>query len=432
MDWRLSSIAFALALCAAIGVAAVALALFFARSRDLLNERNCNKELELAMGELVEKFHKLDRDYAEFRGREEERRQLSDEKIALLAKMREELEASFGSAATKAAEEALNKLQESNKESGTIERERLENVLKPMRECVDRLEGRVQQNGLRWGESMARFEEQIRQMLLSNKELDLETKRLNRTLRQSHLRGRWGELQLRRLVEMAGMQEHVDFDEQVAIAADSGSLRADMVVHLPDGRNVVVDAKAVLEAYAAAEEADSSERRMELRKQHGQNVFTRIQELGRKNYWKFFSATFDYVVLFLPGDHIYAAAVEARPELFDEALERHVLLASPMTLLALLKTIGHGWSQSATAAEAASIVSLAKTLMERTQLVWNKLSDTGRHLRLTVEAYNGTVASVESRLRPTLQNFSQMRSLNVKEPQQLEQLETFPRAITPP
>jgi DNA recombination protein RmuC len=287
----------------------------------------------------------------------------------------------------------------------------------------------VQQNGRQWNESMARFEEQIRQMLASNRELDSETKRLSRTLRQSHLRGRWGELHLRRLVEMAGMREHVDFDEQVAVAVDNSTLRADMIIHLPDGRNVIVDSKAVMEAHAAAEEADSNERRMELRRQHGQNVFARIQELGRKNYWKFFSSTFDYVVLFLPGDNIYAAALEARPELFDEAVERHVLLASPMTLLALLKTIAHGWAQSATAKEADAIVDLAKTLLERTQVVWEKLSDTGRHLRRTVDSYNGTIASIESRLRPTLQNFSKMKSLRAEEPPQLDQLENFPRTM---
>lgn len=421
------SLFLAAALCAA---AAWLFAVLRTRSKELISERNLREAAETDLRELVEKFHALDREYAEFRGRDSERRQINDEKIALLEKVRKELETAFGAAATKASAEALAKLQESNAVNGVAQRERLENVLKPMRDCVDRLEGRVQQNDRQWNESMARFEEQIRQMLLSNKELDIEAKRLNRTLRQSHLRGRWGELHLRRLVEMAGMREHVDFDEQVAVAADSGTLRADMVIHLPDGRNVIVDAKAVMEAYAAAEEADSSERRMELRKQHGQNVFSRIQELGRKNYWKFFAATFDYVILFLPGDNIYAAALEVRPELFDEAVERHVLLASPMTLLALLKTIASGWAQSATAREANAIVDLAKVLIERTQVVWEKLSDTGRHLRRTVDSYNGTVASIESRLRPTLQNFSRMKSLRSEEPKPLEQIETSTRSMT--
>ncbi|MDR2663962.1 MAG: DNA recombination protein RmuC [Puniceicoccales bacterium] len=400
------------------------------RTAELVQERKRREEAERSFREFSEKYHDLDRSHAEFCGREEERRRANEEKLALLANVREELTATFGGAALKASEEALEKLRQGNREDGERERERLEGILKPMRECVEQLDGRVQRNDRQWNESMARFEEQIRQLLHSSRELDQETKKLSNALHRPHLRGRWGELHLRRLVEMAGLREHVDFEEQVAVAADGNALRADMIIHLPDGRNVVVDAKAVLEAFVAAEGAESRERREELLKQHGQNVFLRIQELGRKDYWKFFGATFEYVVLFLPGDHLYAAAVEVRPDLFDEALERHVLLASPMTFLALLKTIACSWSQEATAKEAAAVVELGKTLMERMQIVLEKFSDAGRHLRRTVEAYNGTVASIESRLRPTLQSFSRMRSIRAAEPPPPDLLEVQPRMPT--
>jgi DNA recombination protein RmuC len=397
------------------------------RTVELLRERKLREEVARSLCELSGKYHSLDRTYAEFCGREEERRRANEEKMALLAKVREDLATTFGGAALKASEEALERLREGNRQDGERERERLEGVLRPMRECVERLDGKVQRNDRQWNESMARFEEQIRQLLQTNRELDQETKKLTNALHRPQLRGRWGELHLRRLVEMAGLREHVDFDEQVAVAADRNTLRADMIIHLPDGRDVIVDAKAVLEAFAAAEEADSRERREELLKQHGQNVFLRIQELGRKDYWKFFGPAFEYVVLFLPGDHLYAAAVEARPTLFDEAIKRHVLLASPMTFLALLKTIACSWSQAAMAREAATIVELGKTLMERMQVVLEKFSDAGRHLRRTVEAYNGTVASIESRLRPTLQNFSRLQSLHAAEPSAPEPLEAQPR-----
>ncbi|MDR1436214.1 MAG: DNA recombination protein RmuC [Puniceicoccales bacterium] len=425
MSWP---IAFAIG-AAAVSAAAIPMALLLMRSRELRREREMRQNGEAALRDLGEKYHSLDREYAEFRGREAERSAANGEKIALLGKMRDELEASFGVAAAKASAEAVNHLREGNRESGNLERERLEATLKPMRECVERLGGQLQRSDRNWNESMARFGEQMGHMLSSNRELDRETKRLGNALRHSHVRGRWGELQLRRLVEMAGLREHVDFEEQVAVAADGNALRADMVVHLPGGRSVVVDAKAVIEAYGAAEEEQDPEKRRELRKQHGQNVFLRVQELGRKNYWKFFPSAFDCVVLFLPGDHLYAAAVDARPDLFDEAIERHVLLASPMTLLALLKTAANGWAQEATAKEAAAIVSLAKTLLERTQIVWEKLSDVGRHLRRSVDAYNGTLSSIESRLRPTLQNFSRMKSIGDDEPRPPEAIEIFPRPV---
>jgi DNA recombination protein RmuC len=339
------------------------------------------------------------------------------------------MEKSFKFAAAEAAESAMKHLRQSSREDGEKERLRIENIIKPMRECVERLDTRVQQTDRRRTESGARFEEQMRNLFTSHRELDREAKRLNAALRQSHVRGRWGELQLRRLVEMAGMQEHVDFEEQVAVSVDQATLRADMLINLPDGRKVIIDSKAVLEAHLAVAEAESPEERETLLRQHAQNVFNRVQELGRKGYWKFFQNTFEYMVLFLPGDHLYAAAIEARPELFDEALERHVLLASPMTLLALLKTIACGWAQAATAKEATSIVELGKTLLDRIEVVFEKISDTGKHLRRTVESYNGTLASIESRLRPTLHAFAHMRSLQPRKLQILNAIEGPVRSV---
>jgi DNA recombination protein RmuC len=246
--------------------------------------------------------------------------------------------------------------------------------------------------------------------------LDREAKRLNLALRQSHIRGRWGELQLRRLVEMAGLQAHVDYDEQVTIspAGSNGMpLRADMVIHLPGGQHVVVDAKAVIDAYMQAMECELPSEREVLLKRHAQNVSDRIVELGRKNYGKCSESTFDYVVLFLPGDHLFAAAIQQRPNLFDEALTHHILLASPMNLLALLKTIACTWAQAATTREAEKIVALGKTLLERMEVIFKRLGETGLRLRQAVDSYNGTVTAVDARLLPTLRQFSKMQSLGL-------------------
>ncbi|MDR3316735.1 MAG: DNA recombination protein RmuC [Puniceicoccales bacterium] len=396
---------------------------------DLNKSREDEQRLTAIVDGEREKFHALDCEFVGFRAREAERLRALEEKLSFVGNARAEMEKSFKVAAAEISEKALLQLQRESREEGERERLQLEGVLKPVRECVERLDARVNLTDRQRMESTTRFEEQMRQLFQSNQELDREAKRLNAALRLSHVRGRWGELQLRRLVEMAGLQEHVDFEEQVAVSVDQATLRADMVVHLPDGRNVIIDAKAVLEVHLAVAEAETPEQREALLKQHAQNVFNRVQELGRKGYWKFFESTFEYMILFLPGDHLYAAAINARPELFDEAIERHVLLASPMTLLAFLKTIACGWAQAATAKEATAIVELGKTLLERMETVFGKISDTGRHLRRTLDAYNSTVASIESRLRPTLHAFTRMRSLPQKPMPVLEAIEEPIRSL---
>ncbi|MDR3117302.1 MAG: DNA recombination protein RmuC [Puniceicoccales bacterium] len=382
------------------------------RCAQLQREREA---LEAVAEQLRGELRTLDRDFAAFRGREEQRRQDLEEKLQFLERARVELDSAFRAAAAEVAEKAIGQLGERSREQSKQALEGVENALKPLREGVERLDARVLQVDRRRAEESGRLEENLRQLFTAQRELDRETRRLNQALRQSHVRGRWGELQLRRIVELAGLQDHVDFEEQVAVAVDNATLRADLVVHLPHGRRIIVDAKAVMEAHVAAGESATEQEREEWLRQHGQNVFNRVQELGKKNYWKYFDAAFDHVVLFLPGDHLYAAALAARPTLFDEALERHVLLASPMTLLALLKTVAHGWAQEAAAREAAEIVTLGKTFLERVRILFEKLSLLGGQLRKTVETYNGAVASAEGRLRPTLQSFGQLRSLQGQE-----------------
>jgi DNA recombination protein RmuC len=353
--------------------------------------------------------HRLERDFAEFRARGEERRRATEEKLGLLGRAEEEMGKNLRLAAVEAAEGALKQLEERQRSLSEAERRKIGDMLEPMRETMRSLDERVQRAEGQRREFQGRFEENLRQLFSLQQALDGETRGLRAALSQSHFRGRWGEVQLRRLVELAGMQAHVDFEEQVAVSAEGATLRADMLIHLPGGRKIVVDAKAVMEAHVEA--VGNAEERNGLLRRHGQYVFERVQELGRKNYWKFFDPTFDYVVLFLPGENLYADALGARPELFEEALSRHVLLASPMTLLALLKTIAHGWAQAAVEREAQQIVELGKELQERLRVVFEKIADIGRHLGRTLDAYNGTVASLERRLRPTLGKFEQLHSL---------------------
>ncbi|MDR2029965.1 MAG: DNA recombination protein RmuC [Puniceicoccales bacterium] len=392
--------------------------------------REEKETLEATVERLREELRVLDREFAVSRADEEQRRKGLEEKLTFLDRAKIEMEQAFRLAAGEIAEKAVSQLGERGKEQSQLALERVAMALKPLQEGMERLDARALQVDRRRVEEVGRMEENLRQLFSAQKEWNLETQRLNQALRQSHVRGRWGELQLRRLVELAGMQDHVDFDEQVAVAVDNARLRADMVIHLPHGRRIIVDSKVVLEAHMAAGESATEQEREAWLRRHGQNVLERVQELGKKDYWKYFDAALDHVVLFLPGEHLYAAALEARPTLFEEALERRVLLASPMTLVALLKTIAHGWGQAAVAREAAEIVELGKTLLERVRIFFEKMSQLGVQLQRTVDIYNGAVASAESRLRPTLRSFSQLQSLGAQEnAPELERLESSTRPV---
>jgi DNA recombination protein RmuC len=375
--------------------------------------RRENEALQENLREQREAKIAIDQEFIAYRTRETERQIFYEEKLKFIESARVELENSFKVVAAEISEKALEKLRSNGKEDMAKEKESIAAVINPIRETIARLDQRIIFSDRKHGEDAAKFNENLRQIFQLQQSLDQATKKLNAALRHSNTKGKWGELQLRRLVEMAGLQSHVDFDEQVAISPDGGAmpLRADMVIHLPHGRHLIVDAKAVLDAYMQASESDSSGEKEALLRQHAQNVYNRIQELGRKNYWKFLPSAFDHVVLFLPGDHLYAAAVQYRPDLLSEALDHRILLSSPMSLLVLLKTIACNWAQSSTTREAEEIVALGKTLLERIEVLFRKMSDLGVHLRQTLDSYNGTVASIDSRLWPTLRRFSLLQSI---------------------
>ncbi|MDR1456738.1 MAG: DNA recombination protein RmuC [Puniceicoccales bacterium] len=337
------------------------------------------------------------------------------EKLIFQEATQAKLEGILRQTAAEVSQKALEQLRLHSQADMAREKTAIAAMVDPVKEVVNRLDQRVILADRHRGEETAKLDENLRQLFQSHRDLDREAKKLNMALRQSHVRGRWGELQLRRLVEMAGLQAHVDFDEQVPVPVDGSSmpLRADMVVHLPGEQNVIVDAKAIIDAYMQAMECELPTERDILLKRHGQNVFDRIVELGKREYGKHSAKAFGYVILFLPGDHLYAAAIQARPSLFDEALAHHILLASPMNLLAMLKTIACTWSQAATTMEAEKIVSLGKTLIERMEILFKRLGETGLRLRQAVEAYNGTVTTVDSRLGPTMQQFSKLQSLGL-------------------
>ena len=259
-----------------------------------------------------------------------------------------------------------------------------------------------------------------------------ETATLSTALRSPQTRGRWGEVTLRRVAELAGMVHNCDFSEQETREGDGVRIRPDMIVRLPAGRSLVVDAKVPLTAYLdAMGAADEPARKMALQR-HSQQVSEHVRQLSSKQYWNQFQPAPELVVLFLPGDHFFSAALECRPDLIEEALAKKVVIATPVTLISVLKGIAYGWNQEQLAENAEEIRRVASEMYERVQSVHEHYSATGRLLEKTVAAYNSSVGSWDSRLVPSLRKMRELGVSNGPEPEAPEQIDLIarrPRAV---
>lgn len=249
------------------------------------------------------------------------------------------------------------------------------------------------------------LEQQIRQLVESQDRLRGETGALVAALRQPQARGRWGELQLRRVVELAGMVEHCDFAEQASVDTGDGVLRPDLVVHLPGGKHVVVDAKAPLHAFLTAYEARDETTRTRALADHARLLRTHLRRLSAKSYWAQFETAPDFVFLFLPGEHFHAAALEADPSLLEEGVRQGVLIATPTTLIALLRAVAYGWRQETVADSARAVAELGRELHARLGTFASHLDRVGTRLRGAVGAYNEAVGSFDARVLPSARRF---------------------------
>ena len=248
----------------------------------------------------------------------------------------------------------------------------------------------------------------MKHLSTSHDQLQKETRSLVTALRSPQTRGRWGELQLRRVVEMAGMLERCDFSEQVTSDGDAGRMRPDMVVHLPGGKNVAVDAKVPMQAFLDANEADDeSVRRLHLAS-HGRQMKAHVDALSRKEYWKRVDPSPEFVVAFIPGDPLLTAALEHEPGLMEYAVANHVLLATPTSLIALLRAVAYGWQQEALTDNARQVQVLGAQLYERISVLGDHMAGVGRSLTGAVTAYNKAVGSLEGRVLVTARRFAEM------------------------
>ena len=250
--------------------------------------------------------------------------------------------------------------------------------------------------------------EQMERLSTSHDQLQRETRNLVTALRSPQTRGRWGEMQLRRVVEMAGMIEHCDFDEQVTTDGDSGRLRPDVVIHLPGAKNVAVDAKVPLQAFLDANDADDEVERRAHLAAHGRQVKAHIDGLAKKEYWKRVDPSPEFVVAFIPGDSLLTAALEQEPGLMEYAVANNVLLATPTSLIALLRAVAYGWQQDALAENAREVQRTGSELYQRLCVLADHVAGVGKGLSGAVSAYNRAVGSLEGRVLVTARRMADM------------------------
>ena len=302
-------------------------------------------------------------------------------------------------------------------------------VVAPMREALQHIAQTLSEVERTRGEDKGSLLQRLEAVALAQQGLQTETGRLVRALQVPHVRGRWGELQLQRVVELAGMEEYCDFNTQQSVASDDGVLRPDMVITLPGGRTVVVDAKAPVTAYLDAINTADDEAREARMRDHAGQVRAHITALGGKAYWTRFESTPDFVVLFLPGESFFSAAVQHDPGLFEYGVSQRVFLAGPFTLLALLRTIAHGWSLERLAENARTISELAKDLYDRLASMTEHFADMRRKLSGAVEAHNQAIGSLEARVLPAARRFKDLGVQPSKDLPPLVPIEQTPRGL---
>ena len=301
--------------------------------------------------------------------------------------------------------ERFEKHSESAREDLEKRRVAIETLVKPLGENLTKFERKVgEMEKAREGAYRA-IAEQVKSLAEGQTGLRTETGRLVQALRRPEARGRWGEYQLRNVLEMAGMSAHVDFVEQQTVEGDNGKLRPDVIIRIPGGKSIVVDAKTPLDAYLNAVEADDEDERRKFIDAHARQVREHVRALASREYWRALPETPEFVVMFVPGEAFFAAAIESDRELFESAARRGVLISTPTSLIALVKTIAYGWQQEKLAENAKAVAAQGRDLYERVKTFGGHMGDIGKSLQQAVERYNKGVGSLERRVLPAARKF---------------------------
>lgn len=307
----------------------------------------------------------------------------------------------------------------------------IEALVSPLRETLTHLDQGVQKMEAERKGAYASLSERVKALHLGHEQLHKETRNLVTALRSPTTRGRWGEMTLRRAVEAAGMLEHCDFDEQKTVAGNEGVIRPDMIVHLPGGGEVVIDSKVPLDAFLQFTEADDDDARRALLEKHARQLRTHVDQLAKKEYWKQFERSPEFVVAFIPGEPLLAAALETDPTLQDYALDKRVILAAPNTLVAALRTIAMSWQQETLAENAREVRELGAELYKRLRTWTGHMHALQKNLASSVDAYNDAVGSLESRVLVTARKFPGLGVIGGERAEitELARIETAPRRL---
>lgn len=396
------------------------------RDSELNSVRN---ELSAEKQAKVEALTKLDASQKSF----EEQKELID---AMKAEMTDTFNA-LSSAALKSssedflrlASEHLGKVVAETKGRLGEHQAALDGMIKPLHDTLKRYDEQIRLIEESRHKAYGSLEEQLRTLASTQENLQRETSNLVSALRKPQVRGRWGEMQLRRVAELSGMSMHCDFTEQQSVDTEKGRIRPDMVVHLPMGREIVVDSKASLDAYLDAISAATEEERKTKMEKHAQQVRTHMNKLASKEYWSQFKQSPEFVVLFIPGESFLSAALDSDTTLIEDGIERRVIIATPTTFIALLRAIAYGWRQEQITKNAQEISELGRQLYERVSVLVQHFSSVGSNLDRAIGAYNKVIGSMETRILPSVRRFKELGVTGAEEIPVIEQIDQKARSL---